>query len=396
MTNSGNSRWIAAAILVLASTLVVAQDRFASAYVQAIEAYRNGDYETAEKKFLESINGPGATKKRGANVRLGSQQRGFYPELYLAFVYFHLGKWQDVLDYGRKAEKDIPHDDPRYDDLINNETEAKKALADPAYDPRGPVLAVGARHDVPAADSAPGPAYALVIGIDHYEQFDSLKTAVNDAVEVERVLRAEYGFETKLLKDPTRSQIMDELDDYSQRLPEASSLLIYYAGHGYYDPRSEKAFWIPHDAQRDRTSKWIAADDITRMLKTIASRHILVISDSCFSGAIVRGAPPAFTTADHDEYLRKNEVAKSRTFVSSGANEPVSDSGGPSNHSVFAGALLRGLTDAGRQGFTSLELFRDYIAVSVAGGSQQSPQWAPIRDSGHVAGDFVFRRKKPS
>ena len=38
--------------------------------------------------------------------------------------------------------------------------------------------------------------YALVIGNNSYRNLPKLKTAVNDAREVERVLREKYGFKT--------------------------------------------------------------------------------------------------------------------------------------------------------------------------------------------------------
>ena len=66
--------------------------------------------------------------------------------------------------------------------------------------------------------------------------------------------------------------------------------------------------------------------------------------------------------------------------------------GGSGGHSVFANALLRGLTQIDKDVFTAEEIFHDFILEAVAGGASQTPEYNPIRSSGHESGDFVFVR----
>src|ERR1035438_4166835 len=91
---------------------------------------------------------------------------------------------------------------------------------------------------------------ALVIGNDAYLYVPPLQTATNDARSVQAVLQQRYGFETTLLLNATRSQIVSALNAYRRDLGPDSSLLIYYAGHGYYDEKMGKAYWWPVDARR--------------------------------------------------------------------------------------------------------------------------------------------------
>src|ERR1035438_5392340 len=104
--------------------------------------------------------------------------------------------------------------------------------------------------------SAKGFYYALVIGINRYPHQPVLKTAVNDAVAVEAILRERYGFRTRLLldADATRSNILDAFGEYRRSLREADELLIYYAGHGIRD--GEKAYWLPVDSRPESTADW--------------------------------------------------------------------------------------------------------------------------------------------
>ena len=242
-----------------------------------------------------------------------------------------------------------------------------------------------------AASELKGHYYALVIGINNYKHLPKLTTAASDAQALATLLQSQYGFETTVLVDATRDQITKALNDYRRNLDENANLLIYYAGHGVYDKEADKAYWMPVDAESDDNSHWIMADDITTELKVIPARHILIISDSCYSGGLTREVAPAFTRQERDRFLEKMMLGKSRTLMSSGALEPVSDSGG-AGHSVFTGALLQALSTTTDSVFPAEGVFDEYIQVSVAGRSDQTPQYAPVRNSGHDYGDFVFVR----
>src|ERR1039458_9414642 len=89
----------------------------------------------------------------------------------------------------------------------------------------------------------------------------------------------------------------------------------------------------------------ISSDDITANIRVLPARQILVISDSCYSGALSRSSPVTETTPSADrirllESLRMR--APPKLLWARGGNEPVTDSGGSRSHSVFASALLRG------------------------------------------------------
>jgi tetratricopeptide (TPR) repeat protein len=239
-----------------------------------------------------------------------------------------------------------------------------------------------------------GRYFALVIGINDYTYAPKLKTAVKDSEDVASLLRQQYGFETRVLTNATREQIIHALSDYRRTLKENANLLVYYAGHGFYDKDADKTYWLPADAEMHDTTNWIIADEITTDIKVIPARHILIISDSCYSGGITRSVDLAFTPQEQGRYLEKMMAGKSRTLMSSGGLEPVSDEGG-GGHSVFAGALLRGLSAEEDTTFSAESLFEEFIRVSVAGQSEQTPQYNVIRNSGHDSGDFVFIRAHP-
>lgn len=236
--------------------------------------------------------------------------------------------------------------------------------------------------------------HALIIGNNDYRYISPLKTAVNDAVAVEKVLREMYGFKTKLLRDADRTQILAAINEYRLKLGDDANLLIYYAGHGDYVEKMRKAYWWPVDAKSTDSTNWISADDISDNLRGMDAKHVLVISDSCFSGQLRKGdiaGTSALTLSE--KKLREMMYGTSRTLIASGSNEPVVDDEG-NGHSIFANALLRGLKDIEANVFTAYDLFYMEVLPKGAASKRQTPQYDRLYSAGHNDGDFVFFKNR--
>lgn len=119
-----------------------------------------------------------------------------------------------------------------------------------------------------------------------------------------------------------------------------------------------------------------------------------MVSDSCYAGRLVRGAPVSLEAArrqaDREAYLAKEQSKASRQLFSSGGNEPVSDGGGDGKHSVFATAFLNSLREMSFERFSVADLFGP-VSAGLA-HSQQSPEINPLPNSGHDGGSFIFER----
>lgn len=235
-----------------------------------------------------------------------------------------------------------------------------------------------------------GAYYALVIGIDTYQPpLSGLNTAANDAKSVAQVLSERFGFkvQTLLNNSATRSNILRALAQYQSSLGDLDNFLIYYAGHGYEE--ADEAFWLPADTDEFSRAAWISADDITHNIKLLRARHVLVVSDSCYSGGLKRGSVLDIGRGDDSVLLGRMLAGKSRSLMSSGGKEPVSDAGS-GGHSIFANALITGLQSENGESFTARDLFYNFVQRRVVGGARQTPEYGSIRDSGDESGDFVF------
>lgn len=232
-----------------------------------------------------------------------------------------------------------------------------------------------------------GDYYAVVIGNKEYENLRDLKTPINDVEAVAKVLKNEYGFKkVDVLKDATRATMLKKFNYYVRTLKSTDDFLLYYAGHGVLDAGT--AYWLPVDSDKEDSTNWIISTSITTGLKKAKAKHILVVSDSCYSGTFTRDAINI-----RDKYIKNVISKKSRTLFASGGDEPVSD--GDGKHSVFAKPFIQMLKDNNSQIITADDIFRD-IRGKVAGNSSQTPEYKAIRDSGHNNGEFVFIKPKTS
>ena len=254
--------------------------------------------------------------------------------------------------------------------------------------PAQPAVATVPVKNVPAGIDF-GHYYALVIGNTGYASFPGLVTADDDAKAVAALLRESYGYETQLILDATRNQIIDAIEGYREKLRSTDNLLIFYAGHGWLDTKAERGYWLPVDATPDSKANWVSNATITDSIKAMDARHVMIVADSCYSGTLTRGIKIKSRANDHFKRLAET---KARVAMTSGGLEPVSDSGG-GKHSAFAKAFIDALaTNDGVLDGT--ELFKR-IERPVKLNADQTPAYADIRKAGHEeGGDFLFVRRK--
>ena len=240
--------------------------------------------------------------------------------------------------------------------------------------------------------------YALIIGNSEYDdrRLDDLKAPANDAKALDDILKTKYNFETKLLLDATREEIIDGMQEMVTKLNREDNLLIYYAGHGMYIQEQERGYWLPIDADKEKRSKWINTQSIVDEVKFAEAKHILLIVDSCFSGSLTKS-----TTTNKNLNIEKGDkkwerlkLKTARILISSGGTEIVDDADG-SGHSYFARKLIDTLRENESGQVLSSHNIYEPIFDYVINNSpvKQTPEWKIIVDTGHDGGDFLFYAK---
>ncbi len=236
--------------------------------------------------------------------------------------------------------------------------------------------------------------HALVIGIGDYRNtgWADLGTARSDAEAMGDVLKNRYGFNVISLIDEqaTRGNILRAFDQL-MKLTQNDALLIYFAGHGYYDKLMDEGYWIPHGAHRtlhDLPAKedWLWNSSINRIVSASPAKHILLVADTCYGGSLFRG--DEITDKSGHWYQRARSVP-SRYLITSGNLEPVLDSG--IRHSVFAQEILNYL-QYNQSGFFSASDIAVSIRDKVSNLTGQLVRMGPLASPAHAGGEFVFVR----
>jgi hypothetical protein len=98
------------------------------------------------------------------------------------------------------------------------------------------------------------------------------------------------------------------------------NLLIFYAGHGFWDDKGKVGYWFPSDASRNNTVNWFRNSTLRDFIGSIQTRHTILIADSCFSGAIFK---TRIAFSDAPQGIEKLYELPSRKAMTSGILQEV-------------------------------------------------------------------------
>ena len=244
------------------------------------------------------------------------------------------------------------------------------ALSIPAFAKNERGIAI--KPIAPTGEKVKGEQWLLTIGIDSYISWPRLKTAANDAKALKKVLLERYHVDPSHVielydENATRENILGTLRDLTRKVKPEDSLLIYYAGHGHVDNITKRGSWIPVESRTDNPSAWISNQEIKDYLSidAIKAKHVLLVSDSCFSGDFFRGTRGTIPEVT-DTVIKKAYQLSSRQAITSGGLEPVSDAGFGGN-SVFSHFLVAALKNNTNPYLIPSELFPSIKSCAACG-----------------------------
>lgn len=184
----------------------------------------------------------------------------------------------------------------------------------------------------------------------------------------------------QFLKNPKRSEIIQAFEKLANELGSEDNLLIFYAGHGYWDKNKKRGYWLPSDAEKDNTANWVRNSTIQDYISAINTKHTLLIADACFSGSIFR-TRKAFTDASLG--INKLYELPSRKAMTSGTLKEVPDK------SIFLKLLVKRL-ERNKLKYISAENIFVSFKEAILNNSPNIPQFGTIQNTGDEGGDFIF------
>ena len=240
--------------------------------------------------------------------------------------------------------------------------------------------------------------YALLFATNEYDTWEPLINPIPDAEAIAAELQNNYGFQTELVRNPTRERIVSKLREYIQKdMGPADQLFIFFAGHGVFDDVFRQGYIVAKDSRKDDETRgsYESYDDLRQVVNAMHSKHVLLVLDACYSGTFdrrvqdtgTRGSESYANLTFPELFSRKLDLA-TRKFLTSGGKDYVPD-GRPGHHSPFASKLLEELeTYGGSQGYIT-------FANVLAGVQSTNPQpyWGEWGDN-QPGSEFFFIPKE--
>ena len=244
-------------------------------------------------------------------------------------------------------------------------------------------------------------SYAIIIGIDDYQNISNLDYAVNDAESVKEMLINQFSYKeenVKLLINENANKINIEqtLSDISLLAGENDRILVFFAGHGEtmkLPDGGEMGYLIPVDGRQENLyASAIPMNDLKDLSHMSKAKHMLFLVDACYGGLAAvgtRGLEPAKTP----NYLEKITNIKSRQIITAGGSDEKVIEKPEWGHSAYTMNLLRalkdGLADTNGDGYITAGELGLYLneKVTIDSENQQTPQ--SRRLTSHE-GEFIF------
>jgi hypothetical protein len=238
-----------------------------------------------------------------------------------------------------------------------------------------------------------GKYYALIIGNNDYldPNIMPLDKPALDATKLSETLISNYNFDpenVRLLTNARYEQTIEVLDSLAREITPDDNFLMFYAGHGVWEEGSNLGYWLPVDAKKSNKARWLGNSQLKDYLKSINSRHTLLIADACFGGSIFK-TRAAFSNASQG--INSLYEMPSKKAMTSGNLKTVPD------ESMFLKYLIKRLQDNNEDYLSSDELFQSFRIAVINNSPAESPTtplYGVIQGVGDEGGEFIFIKRR--
>ena len=231
---------------------------------------------------------------------------------------------------------------------------------------------------------------ALFFVTTEYDYWVDFPQSTIQQVElIAREIETNYSFQTEVIYNATREEILDKLISYQKMsFNNKDQLLVYFSQHGYFDSQSNTGALVPKDGLLNDPyyESFIGYPLLEDFIDRIPCNHILLFLDACYSGTFdeERGIPHIPIWEKEEDCKIKKEDAlkyKSRIHFTSSSKEKT-----PAV-SQIADKFLEALRTEDSDGFlSSREIFE------VLNESTPRPRYGSFNNH-EVGGDFIFIRE---
>lgn len=227
----------------------------------------------------------------------------------------------------------------------------------------------------------------IAIAIDEYSDpsIDNLQNCFKDINLIISTLSNSYQFDSiELFTKPEQTTLAflyyGLYNEFVNSL-ESDNILLLFAGHGEFNPTLGTSYWLCSDSKKTNVTTWFNLGDLLKFFNASPAKHIALVSDSCFSGAIFELNRGGGEMALDGKF--------SRQALTSGGLEKVSD--GVQN-SPFNTALIDVLNENTSE-LLSFSQLSERTILKFSKLRNQTPVFGSLIYSGDRGGAFFLRLK---
>lgn len=240
--------------------------------------------------------------------------------------------------------------------------------------------------NIPLSGKVNENTFALIIANENYQDVASVPNAINDGEVFSQYCNKVLGMpqtNIHLIKDATLNNIKREIN-LIQNIAEAykgdASFIIYYAGHGIPDEKTQNAYILPIDGYTADISTCYALTDLYDMIGKIPSKRIVMFIDACFSGS-QRGNGMLASARGIAIKSKKGTPSGNTIVISSAQGDETAYLFEEQQHGLFTYFLLKKLKES--KGNVELGTLVEYVTDNVTkkslvvNGKSQTPTANP-------------------
>ena len=243
-------------------------------------------------------------------------------------------------------------------------------------------------------------SWALIIGINKYENVQKLAFATDDAIAMKEILISSFNFPENnifilLDEKATKDNIIKEFSNIALKAQDNDRVLVFFAGHGEtmeLPEGGQMGYLIPVNGDADNLYySSIPMDELKRLAHMSKAKHMLYLVDACYGGIAAVGSRGLSTNTPN--YINKIIRDKARQVITAGGKGEQVIEKSEWGHSAFTLNLKRGLKD-GRadlndDGYITGNELGMFLSekVTIDSENQQTPQYGRMTSQ---EGEFVF------
>ena len=180
-----------------------------------------------------------------------------------------------------------------------------------------------------------------------------LPNAQKSGSKLDSLCKNDYQFNDIYYKNNLSTDDFTSALKKMKEVDENDQLLIYIAGHGYFDKVFSQGYLVFNNTNARETSTMFSHAQLAQILDKMPCKHILVIIDACYSStfdfkvvdAMLAGDLRSRGTKSIDKYIKDELKLKTRLYLTSGETQTGTGTRN-SEYSPFSSAIINALQNS--------------------------------------------------